>query len=57
LLFVRQNKKTIARFTGDGFMNAGIKKKFLSQQPPRASAHAWTTTTGATARRAEIGAI
>jgi hypothetical protein len=40
--------------SGDGFMSAGVKKNFLGQQPPRASAHACTTTTSATAHSAKI---
>jgi hypothetical protein len=43
--------------SGDGFMSAGVKKNFLGQQPPRASAHACTTTTSATAHRAKIAAL
>jgi hypothetical protein len=39
-----------------GSMSAGVKKEFLGQQPPRASAHACTTTTSAATRRAKIGA-
>src|SRR5579872_492727 len=42
---------------GGGLMSAGFKKDFLGQQPPRASAHACTTTTSATTRRARISAI
>ncbi len=40
-----------------GSMSAGVKKEFLGQQPPRASAHAYTTTTSATAHRAKILAL
>src|ERR1700737_507150 len=35
-------------------MSAGIKKKSLGQQPPRARAHRCTTTTSAHAHRAKI---
>jgi hypothetical protein len=40
-----------------GSMSAGVKKEFLGQPPPRASAHACTTTTSATAHRAKIATI
>jgi hypothetical protein len=40
-----------------GSMSAGVKKEFLGQQPPRASAHACTTTTSATAHCAKILAL
>jgi hypothetical protein len=40
-----------------GLMSAGVKKEFLGQQPPRASAHACTTTTSATAHRAKIETV
>jgi hypothetical protein len=40
-----------------GFMSAGIKKEFLGQQPPRASAHACTTTTSTAAHRAKIAVL
>jgi hypothetical protein len=52
-----RNKKPTASFDWRWVMSAGIKKKFLGQQPPRASAHACTTTTSATAHGAKIGAI
>jgi hypothetical protein len=40
-----------------GLMSAYLKKIFLGQQPPRARAHAsTTTTTDAAAHRAEFGA-
>jgi hypothetical protein len=52
-----KKQKPTASSSGDGFIGAGVKKEFLGQQPPRASAHARTTTTSATANRAAIEAI
>jgi hypothetical protein len=52
-----ENKKPTASSSGDGLMSAGVKNEFLGQQPPRASAHACTTTTSAAAQRAKIAAI
>jgi hypothetical protein len=49
------NEKPTARATGGGLMSAWIKKKFLDQQPPRASAHACTTTTSTTTHGTKIG--
>src|SRR5271157_2830186 len=55
--FARKNKNPPPGIAWRWVYECRVKKEFLGQQPPRASAHACTTTTGATARHAEIAAI
>jgi hypothetical protein len=57
LMISAANEKPTARATGGGLMSAWIKKKFLDQQPPRASAHACTTTTSTTTHGTKIGDV
>src|ERR1700676_529044 len=54
---VRKTKNPPPDATGDGSVSADIKKESLGQQPPRASAHACTTTTSAAAHSAKIAVL
>src|SRR5580698_5593302 len=52
--FYPENKKPTARCVWRWVDECLVKKEFLGQQPPRASAHTCTTTTSAEAHRAKI---